>query len=448
LRFLHLTTFYPPYSFGGDAVFLHRLCHALADEGHEVDVVHCTDAYHLLHPEPPEVAFPDHPGVRVHRLASGVGALSPLVTQQTGRAAWKAGPIRRLLDGGRFDVVHYHNVSLLGPEVLTFEAGEAVKLYTTHEHWLVCPTHVLWKYGRRPCERPACTRCTLLAGRPPQLWRHTGLLERASRHVDRFVAPSRFTARMHAERGFPRPVGHLPYFIEPADDDWRHPGTPPHPRPYALFVGRLEPIKGLHTVLEAWRRSPGLELDLLVAGTGSQEAELVAQAAGDVRVRFLGAVAPAALGPLYAHAVATLVPSLTYETFGLTVIESLARKTPVIARDRGALSEVVEESGGGFLYQTDDEMLASVRRLADDAGLRHELGERGYRVFLERWTRRPHLERYDGLLAEVARERAARRRPRTGVPGIPAPSRTMGPEPDPAGRPAVAPAVPDRRTEP
>ena len=40
LKFLHLTTFYPPYSFGGDAMYIYRLCHALADEGHAVDVVH------------------------------------------------------------------------------------------------------------------------------------------------------------------------------------------------------------------------------------------------------------------------------------------------------------------------------------------------------------------------------------------------------------------------
>ena len=44
MRFLHLTTFYPPHSFGGDAVYVYRLCHALADAGHEVDVVYCLAA--------------------------------------------------------------------------------------------------------------------------------------------------------------------------------------------------------------------------------------------------------------------------------------------------------------------------------------------------------------------------------------------------------------------
>ena len=63
LNFLHLTTFYPPYSFGGDAVQLYRLAHAQAESGHHVDVIHCVDSYHLLHPGPPPVEYAEHPQV-------------------------------------------------------------------------------------------------------------------------------------------------------------------------------------------------------------------------------------------------------------------------------------------------------------------------------------------------------------------------------------------------
>ena len=148
----------------------------------------------------------------------------------------------------------------------------AVKLYTAHEHWLICPTHVLWKFGSRPCEKPECFRCTLLAKRPPQWWRYFGLLEKTSRHVDQFVAPSRFTANMHAARGFTQPVAHLPYFIERADEDWVKPGPRPQEKPYFLFVGRLEVIKGLQTLIPIWEHVP--DYDLLVAGTGNYESTL------------------------------------------------------------------------------------------------------------------------------------------------------------------------------
>ena len=247
LKFLHLTTFYPPYSFGGDAMYIYRLAHALGDEGHEVDVVHCKDAYHLQHPGEPEVSFEEHPNVTRHELESGYGWLSPLLTQQTGEPYLKRAVIQGLLERKRYDVVHYHNMSLIGPGTMRLEpkGARAVKMYTTHEHWLICPTHVLYKFNQRPCEKPACLRCTLHAKRPPQLWRYTGLLERTARHVDQFVSPSRFTADMHAERGFLEPVAHLPYFIDRVDEEWQRPAPRPHERPYFLFVGRLEVIKGL-----------------------------------------------------------------------------------------------------------------------------------------------------------------------------------------------------------
>ena len=409
LKFLHLTTFYPPYSFGGDAVFIHRLCHALADEGHQVDVVHSVDAYRLLHPAPPEVPFPSHPNVRVDALDTGHRWLTPLVTQQTGRAGLNAPALRRLMQRERYDVVHFHNMSLLGAETLAFPAGDgtAVKLYTTHEHWLVCPMHVLWKYTARACDGPQCLRCTIAGRRPPQVWRHTGLLETASRHVDRFLSPSRFTAAMHGERGFTRPVGHLPYFIERADDDWRNPGARPHERPYVLFVGRLEPIKGVQTLLPLWQRiAAESDVDLLIAGGGTMEAELRALASGNPRIRFLGPQPQAALGALYVHAVACVVPSLTYETFGIVMLEAFARKTPVIARRLGALTEVVEESGGGLTFASDDELAEAVARLVRFPALRADLGERGYAAFVEKWTRQPHLARYFDVIREARTTRA------------------------------------------
>jgi glycosyltransferase involved in cell wall biosynthesis len=260
---------------------------------------------------------------------------------------------------------------------------------------------VLWKFNRRACEAPQCLRCTVLAKRPPQLWRYTGLLERAGRHVDQFVSPSRFTARMHAERGFPFPIGHLPYFIDRVDDEWTHPSPRPRERPYLLFVGRLEPMKGVQTLIDVWEKvDPGL--DLLVAGSGSAEAGLRSRAGANPRIAFLGPLPQRELGTLYVHALATLVPSLAYETFGMVIIESFARKTPVIVRDLGALPEVAEESGGGFVYRSDRELLEAIRRLAGEPDLRRELGERGYQAFVRLWSREAQLARYFDLLRGLA----------------------------------------------
>ena len=62
------------------------------------------------------------------------------------------------------------------------------------------------------------------------------------------------------------------------------------------------------------------------------------------------------------------------------------QRTPVIAYSLGGVEEVVEESQGGILYRTPEELLAAMERLRTDPVLRGEMGERGWRKYNERWT--------------------------------------------------------------
>jgi glycosyltransferase involved in cell wall biosynthesis len=404
LRFCHLSIFYPPYSFGGDAMYLYRLVNALARRGHEVEVVHCADSYHVLETRTPTASFPNHPNVTVHTLRSRWGALGPLWAQQTGGTWPRAKAIRAVLNRKRFDVIHYHNVSLFGPKVLTIEPGyrEYIKVFTAHEHWLICPMHVLWKNNERLCEKPDCMRCTLKFRRPPQWWRYTRLLERCTAAVDAFISPSRFTAGMHGERGFDRELAVVPYFV-PAADQSGEPSESPHPRPYFLFVGRLEKIKGVQEILPVFRGYS--QADLLIAGAGTYELELRAQAQGMSNVVFLGALSQERLRTLYRHAIAVLVPSICYEVFGIICIEAFMQNTPVIVHDLGGLREVVEESGGGFSYRTPAELVDAMERLRSDPGLRREKGELGHRTWQQRWSEPAHVERYFRVLEETARRK-------------------------------------------
>ncbi len=393
LSFCMVTTFYPPHHFGGDAVYIHRLVNELARRGHRVTVVYSPDAFGTLHGSV-RTAPVEHENVRVRPLDDRLGPLTPLVTYLSGRPGLRARQLRELFAAEAFDVTHFHNVSLVGgPGVLSY--GSGVKLYTTHEHWLVCPMHVLWKNNRERCEKPQCLRCTLAFRRPPQLWRYSALLERQTRHVDMFLSPSLFTVDKHRERGFTAPMRHLPYFLpqqeaaEPAATD----------RPYFLVVGRLERLKGVQTLIELFRRYDAA--DLVIAGAGTYGDELRRQAQGLRHVRFVGSVPFYELQSLYAGATALLVPSIGYETFGIVTLEAFAQRTPAIVRDLGALPEAVEWSGGGFTYRTDAELLEAMEALRLDPALRAELGERGYRGYLDHWSEEPHLRKYFDLIAEV-----------------------------------------------
>jgi glycosyltransferase involved in cell wall biosynthesis len=400
-----ITTYYPPYNFGGDGIFVQRLSNELARRGHHVEVVHCKDAYRLRRRRAAPAAYENHPGVTVHGLESSFGPLSPLATQQTGAPLFKRAALRRVLDTG-FDVIHYHNISLVGgPRILMY--GEGIKLYTTHEYWLVCPTHVLFRYNRAPCERPHCFLCSLTYKRPPQWWRWGDLLPRALEHLDALITPSRFSQEVHRRLEVRTPIVHLPLFISPSDstgDGARPSSAPVGEPPFFLFVGRLEKIKGLQTLIPVFRRYDRARL--VIAGTGSYEPRLRELARDCPHVEFLGHQSRPQLEALCRAAVALVVPSITFEVFPLVMVEALAQGTPLVARNLGSLPEIVDDSGAGFTYDDDESLVAALDRLVGDPALRRELGRRGREAFLRNWTAEAHIGRYLDLIDRIATSKA------------------------------------------
>jgi glycosyltransferase involved in cell wall biosynthesis len=238
--------------------------------------------------------------------------------------------------------------------------------------------------------------------RPPQFWRYTSLLQKCAKSVDAFISPSFFTRGMHQQRGFAPGMTVLPHFVPEVNGRARD-AMPAQRRPYFLYVGRLEKIKGVESLLAAFREY--LQADLLIAGTGTMEMELRRQAHGMSNVSFLGALPQKTLADFYRNAVAVLVPSAGYEVLGLIVLEALLHRTPVIAHDLGALTEVIEQSQGGLLYRDQKELLGAMERMQNDAELRRRMGERGYRAYTERWTEEAHVGAYFDLLDETAQSK-------------------------------------------
>jgi glycosyltransferase involved in cell wall biosynthesis len=410
MRFLMVTTFYPPFSFGGDAISVRELSRALVRRGHEVTVVHDVDAYAALTDRtlPPYQMEEDDEGIRVVRLKSRWGMLSLLLVHQLGRPVFHSARLRRLFRSGRFDVVTFHNPSLIGGPGILGWAGDAVTVYMAREHWLICPTHVLWRHRRERCDRRECLRCLATYRRPPQLWRYTGAINRALQQVDHVVALSEFSRQKHREFGLEREMVVLPNFVPDAgraNDD----GGSPHHRPYFFFAGRLERLKGLDDVLPVWRKFA--DADLLIAGRGDHGDRLREIAAGIPNVHFLGQLAQEELPRYYRHAVAALVPSEGYEAFPRVLIESLMTGTPVVARAIGPAPEFVAASEAGELFSTPEELTTLLRRLVNDPPHRARLAASAARAVEERWSESVIVPQ---LLALIAGTRAtAPSRPRS-----------------------------------
>ena len=134
-----------------------------------------------------------------------------------------------------------------------------------------------------------------------------------------------------------------------------------------VFLGRLEPIKGVHLAI-AIAKAAGRRL--VIAGnrveTGSAagyfEREIAPHLEGEA-VRWVGPVDDAAKSELLGSAAALLMPIQWEEPFGIVMAEALACGTPVIGLRRGSVPEVVRDGVNGFVRDTAEEAAAAVALL-------------------------------------------------------------------------------------
>jgi glycosyltransferase involved in cell wall biosynthesis len=136
---------------------------------------------------------------------------------------------------------------------------------------------------------------------------------------------------------------------------------------FLLFLGRIYPDKGLHTAI---RLAQEAGIRLLIAGPVFEpdrpyfERQIQDQIDGD-RIVYLGPADHARKVDLLKRARALVLPLEVDETFGLAMIEAMACGTPVLAYDRGAVSEVLAQGETGFAAHTYEQLRDCLPRLAD-----------------------------------------------------------------------------------
>ena len=132
------------------------------------------------------------------------------------------------------------------------------------------------------------------------------------------------------------------------------------PGEYLLFFGRIHIDKGAGEAIEIAKKS-GMKLIMAGIIQDSQYYEKNIRPFIDGRrVVYVGSAGPEKRDSLLGNAYALLHPINFNEPFGLSVVESMACGTPVIAFNRGSMPELINHGHNGFLVQTVDEAVAAV----------------------------------------------------------------------------------------
>ena len=270
--------------------------------------------------------------------------------------------IRKLIAEIRPDVAHIHNVfPLISPAVYRTLSKLGIPIVQTlHNFRFLCPNGLFFTQGKI-CER--CKKGNTLHAVAYKCYRDSYLLSAlyalsiglhrrmGTFHlINRFIALTGFTAGKMIESGLATEdkLSILGNFLP----DTSHKGGSIQPgRPYILFIGRLSLEKGVMTLLQAMN---GIrELDLKIAGDGPQmkELQLATHNLDLSNVVFLGRITGSPKWELLQNATAVVVPSLLYENFPLSILESMSVGTLVVTSDIGSIPYIISDGQTGLLFR-------------------------------------------------------------------------------------------------
>jgi len=335
-----------------------------------------------------------------------------------GRTVWASDSYRdltTLLRESKPAIVHVHNAfPLISPSIFWACRNENVPvIQTLHNYRLLCPGGNFCRDGK-PCED--CMNGNYWQGAVHGCYRDSRAQTAAvalmltvhhakktwTRMVDCYIVLTSFSRSRYVAAGFPEDLIRVkPNFVDP------DPGTRTGNGNYALFVGRLDPEKGVPTLLKAWLQMPHSRT-LRIAGDGSYRPQLEAFAKVYPNVEFTGWLPRQRVVEEMKGARFVVFPSEWYENNPLVIIEAFSCGVPVIASSLGAMQELVEHGRTGLLFRPGDvDDLARTMALAwEQPDFLRRLGENGRAEYEAKYTAAANYRQLIDIYQEVIERRA------------------------------------------
>lgn len=312
--------------------------------------------------------------------------------------------VKRIIREYHIDIVHVHNtLNLISPSVYYAARACGIPIVQTiHNFRALCPGATFYrdghicedciKYSLRCAIQHSCYRGsklqTLACVINTKIHRMTGIYGKINYicltefNKEKLLSLNKSLGKelIKADRIFIKPN-----FTFDSSEQLGRTGK------YYLFVGRLEKIKGIDLLLEAFSKIPGVELH--IAGSGKEKYENAYRNCHNIT--FLGQLDKKDLSEEYKGAKALIVTAQTYEGFPMTLVESFGYGLPIIVGNMGNSGGLVDENITGIHYQYDDAaaLIMAVHRYENIDNT--EMRKNAFKKFTESYTAEAN---YDQLL--------------------------------------------------
>lgn len=390
-----VSSFAPAYAYGGVPRSSYQISKNLSEFGHDV-TVYTTDAYDADQRFDERVHETPEAGFDVHRFRNVSNTLA--YEFNLCFAPGMAAELRRTIDS--FDIIHIQ-------EFRTVQAAMA--------RWFATKADVPYVLQTR-------------GGTPRTLKRQQKILydRLAGRRL--FADAARIIASSESESGRyfevfpdtdPEKVVHVPNGVDMGEySDLERVGSfrerfgVQGDHPVVLFVGRIDEMKGIDLLVEAFdgidESVPDAKLFVVGPDDGVQsDLERQTKRLGlDASVTFPGPLYGDEKLAAYSDADLFVLPSkYQYESFGNVAIEALACGTPVILTEKCGASEWIPPEAGRTVRADTKEIRAAIADLLGDEALREEMGEYGRNLVADKFTWESVAQQTETVYRDVLAEK-------------------------------------------
>lgn len=400
MRILIATDAFPPVC-GGSGWSTYELAKGLRARGHELFIVR-PRVGGGVRSEAVEAEYDGFQPIAFHAWAPPIPYARNFFKNERLYQRFKAF-LAKLIQQRAIDLVHAQHV-LTGPPGIAAARGLGVpSVCTIRDYWPVCYWSDLIRNRESETLCPACTPGNMTqCVRPhagglwplalpliPYMRANLSLKRRSLAAADAVIAVSGAIARDLRARAPELGATRIEMIPNPVDvagiRAQAERGTRPMAEQYALFVGKLEPNKGVVKLLVALERSQ-LDWPLVVVGDGSQRPVLEEAARRSGRdLRFIGWRPRDEVLAWLRHAELLIFPSHGPESLSRVLLEASVLGAPIAAMDTGGTGDIVVNNETGLLSRSAEALGDDVARLRGDpglrAGLREAARERVERIF-------------------------------------------------------------------
>lgn len=228
------------------------------------------------------------------------------------------------------------------------------------------------------------------------------LLNTWSDKVDLYITLTKFAKDKFVEGGLPdHKIIVKPNFIS------TDPGIGQHRGNYALYIGRLSPEKGIHTLINAFQMLPQ-DIHLQIAGDGPLIEFVKQKIKVNKNIEYIGSIPNQQVVEKMQDATLLVFPSEWYEGMPRTIIEAFAVGLAVVSSDLGAMSSMISHQKNGLLFKPGNasDLAQQVQWIFNHAKVREKMSRNARAEFEAKYTAERNYEMVDQILRDVIGRKA------------------------------------------